>query len=425
MSLAAPLSEKEILDGADGRIQRHRTAEAVVRVLDADGNPLKIGTDVRVEQTRHDFLFGCNIFVLGKLKTPELNAAYEKHFAGLLNYATLPFYWWAYEKEAGEPDHARIGEIAEWCKAHDITMKGHPLAWNYYDPKWIPQDIELARMLQMARIFREVERFEGTIDIWDVVNEATAYDRVQCWKQAPVMTRIIRETGVGPYVRQAFAAARAANPDATLVINDYEHNVDYTTKVLNELLDDDRQPLFDVIGLQSHQHGGALPVLHLWQVCERFAAYGKPLHWTENTFVSGKQGWNLAEAEPGFEWESTPEGEKRQAEDATRFYTVLFSHPAVEAITWWDFADGMAWQAAPAGLIDKNGKPKPAYNALKDLIKGKWWTTTTAKTGEDGSVKFRGFFGKYKLTVPSADAEKTATFGLHKTTEGPIEVRLK
>ncbi|MBI4579347.1 MAG: endo-1,4-beta-xylanase [Planctomycetes bacterium] len=424
MALGGPLSEKEILDGADARIQQHRTAEVVLRILDG-GEPLPAGTQVRIEQTNHDFLFGCNIFALGRLGTPEANAAYETHFAELLNYATLPFYWWGYETKPGQPGHDRIDEIARWCKAHDVKMKGHPLAWNYVDPKWIPRDVDLAASLQMARIHREVTRFKDAIDIWDVVNEATAYDRQECRKNAPVLTRVIRDAGVGPYLRRAFATARAANPSATLVINDYRDEQDYAAKVLTELVDDDGKPMYDVIGIQSHQHGGAWSIRHIWDVCERFARFGKPLHFTETTFLSGKLGWNLAEATPGFDWESTPDGEKWQSEHAVRFYTVLFSHPAVEAITWWDFADKSSWQRAPAGLLDRNLKPKPAYEALKALVKGEWWTRTMAQAEPDGTARFHGFLGEYKLMVGEGDAVRTGTFALHKTTTGPIEVRLK
>lgn len=424
LAMAAP-SEKEILDGADARIQQHRTAEVVVRVLDSDGKPVAGGTEIRIEQTRHEFLFGCNIFVLGKFKTPEQNAAYEKLFAELLNYATLPFYWWGYEAAPDKPGHDRIEEIARWCKEHNVTMKGHPLAWNYVDPPWIPKDLDLARSLQMARIYRETTHFKGAIGIWDVVNEATAYDRPELWKNAPVTTGVIREQGVGPYVRGAFAAARAANPEATLVINDYRDGEDYAHKVLNELVDAEGKPLYDVIGMQSHQHGGAWSVKHTWEVCELFARYGKPIHFTETTFLSGKLGWGLADADKNFKWESTPEGEQRQADDAARFYTVLFSHPSVQAITWWDFADGMAWQQAPAGLIGKDLTPKPAYERLKSLIKGKWWTKTTVSAGDNGAARFRGFFGNYRVSVGEGDAAKFAEFTLNRSVAGPIEVRLK
>ena len=74
-------ADAEPLAGADARIREHRTSEAVVTVLDASGQPLPPDTAVHIEQTRHAFLFGCNIFALDRLRTPEDNAAYAKRFA--------------------------------------------------------------------------------------------------------------------------------------------------------------------------------------------------------------------------------------------------------------------------------------------------------------------------------------------------------
>ena len=48
---------------------------------------------------------------------------------------------------------------------------------------------------------------------------------------------------------------------------------------------------------------------------------------------------------------TTEQGERWHADEVERFYTMLFSHPAVTAITWWDFADRNAWQSAPAGFL--------------------------------------------------------------------------
>ena len=42
----------------------------------------------------------------------------------MLNFATLPFYWWNYERQQGKPDDARTEEIIRWCKAKNITTKG-------------------------------------------------------------------------------------------------------------------------------------------------------------------------------------------------------------------------------------------------------------------------------------------------------------
>ncbi|HQK96137.1 MAG TPA: hypothetical protein PLD23_21755, partial [Armatimonadota bacterium] len=50
------LSRPEILDRADARIAEHRMGDAVIKVVDANGEPVT-GATVRVEQVRHDFLF--------------------------------------------------------------------------------------------------------------------------------------------------------------------------------------------------------------------------------------------------------------------------------------------------------------------------------------------------------------------------------
>jgi endo-1,4-beta-xylanase len=55
-------------------------------------------------------------------------------------------------------------------------------------------------------------------------------------------------------------------------------------------------------------------------------------------------------------------------------YALLFAHPAVHALTWWDFSDRGAWQGAAAGLVRQDMSPKPAYERLRELIKGEWWT---------------------------------------------------
>ena len=73
-------------------------------------------------------------------------------------------------------------------------------------------------------------------------------------------------------------------------------------------------------------------------------------------------------AERRTDWPTTPEGEQRQAAEAESFYGVLLAHPAVEAITWWDFPDG-CWLNAPSGLVRKDMTPKPAYERLLKLVR--------------------------------------------------------
>jgi len=409
----------EILATADERIRRYRMADGVVRVVDADGKPLA-GATTQVEQVRHAFLFGCNIFKLGRCKTKAQEAEYRRRFAALLNYATLPFYWWGYEPQQGKPDYPRTEQIIRWCRAHGITMKGHPLVWNYNEPAWLPDDPEQVKQLQLQRVFDCVRRFRGKIDIWDVVNEATHFDRPELFKQAAKLTRTWQKYGRAGFAVLAFQAARQANPNATLLINDYRTDEAYAETVISRLVDEQGRRVYDVIGIQSHMHGGVWSTEQIWQVCERFARFGVPLHFTETTILSGQQGWELKKQGKVQQWSSTPEGEAYQARQVVRFYTVLFSHPAVEAITWWDFTDQNAWQGAPAGLLREDMSPKPAYEELMKLIKGKWWTKRKLTTDAQGRAKFRGFLGRYKVVVQTDAQTRTRSFEL--TRDGPNEV---
>jgi endo-1,4-beta-xylanase len=410
-------TDEAVVGQAQERIRRYRMGTVSLRLTGPNGQPLSPGLSVRISQTRHKFLFGCNIFKLGRCRTVEDNAAYEKQFAELLNYATLPFYWWQYEGRKGRPDDERTEEIVRWCNAHGVTMKGHPLAWNYVDPRWLADCTpEEAMRLQFERIGRCAQRFKGKIDIWDVVNEATAYDREELKKRAPKLTQAIAKMGVPEYIRTAFKTARQANPQAVLLINDYRLDAAYADNVISQLVDEAGKPMYDVIGIQSHMHGGYWGAARAWDVCERFARFGKPLHFTETTVVSGPR--------KGSVWTTTPEGEQDQAKRVTEFYTVLFSHPAVEAITWWDFTDQGAWQQAPAGLVRSDMSPKPAYEQLHGLIKGQWWTKVETTTGSGGSANLEGFLGEYAIEARLADRPLTGTFLLEKDRKSPVEVRL-
>jgi endo-1,4-beta-xylanase len=281
--------------------------------------------------------------------------------------------------------------------------------------------LEEIRRLQMARIDDCVSRFAGLIDRWDVVNEATDFDRAEfAIHRAPKHTAMWKQVGQIEFTRECFTHARKAGPKATLLVNDYRTDPAYE-RVIEQLVDNDGKRLYDVIGIQSHMHGGPWPTGKIWQVCERFSRFSVPLHFTETTILSGRKGWQRPQP-----WDSTPEGEAYQARETARFYTMLFSHPAVEAITWWDFSDYHAWQEAPAGLLRKDMTPKPVYNELKKLIKGKWWTAATLKTGTDGQAKLRGFLGQYRVTVSlDGKQETTKEFTLAKGQQNRWTVKLE
>lgn len=392
------MKDRELLAGAEERIEKHRKAQATLKVLNARGRPVPDAT-VDVEQTRHAFLFGCNIFPLFEYQG-EQHEQYGKQFAELFNYATLAFYWGAYEPEQGRPQAERNERIARWCQARGIVTKGHPLVWHEVYPRWAPTTREAVKPLLKERVRSIIKQFAGRIDIWDVVNEATVAQRFQNgigdWA---------RQEGAVEMVAECLAWAREANPKATLLYNDF--NLSPAFEQLVEALVKRKAPI-DAIGIQSHMHRGEWSLQQVWEVCETYAQFGLPLHFTEVTVLSGQHGWELPPP-----WRSTPEGELRQAEYVRKLYLLLFSHPAVQAITWWDFMDG-GWQGAPAGLLRVDLSPKPTYERLKRLIRQTWWTKTTLRTNRQGQATLKGFLGDYRFKVRTTKGEHTQTCTLRK-----------
>jgi endo-1,4-beta-xylanase len=383
-------------------VLEHRVVDVELGVVGADGT-LLIDTDVVVEQVDHAFRFGCTGFQAIELAAGELDeerrVAAEQllsHWLELFNTTTLPFYWGRFEPSRGQPDTERLRGAARWFVDRGVQVKGHPLCWHTVSPPWLTElPTSEIRELQLARIRRDVADFTGLIDTWDVINEAVIMPVFTAERNG--ITRLAQEVGRLEMVRMTFEAARETNPAATLLINDFDLSADYE-RLIEECLEAGIR--IDAIGLQSHMHQGYRGVEWTERIHERYARFGLPLHWTENTLVSGElmpahivdlNDWQVDD------WPTTPDGEARQADELATHYRTLVAHPSVASITWWDIQDG-GWLNAPTGLIRADGSLKPSFEALRNLIKGEWWLgPTTLRTDAGGIVRFSGWPGDYAV----------------------------
>ena len=373
-----------------------RARPIVLSLKQHDGSPAA-GVAVTVRQTRDRFLFGSNAFGLADGETDARRERYRERFADLFNFATLPFYWGQYERASGEPAYARLHGMATWCRQHGIVPKGHTLCWHNVPPKWVADmPLDTQHRLQMQRVTREVTAFRSLVDMWDVVNEAVA---TPTHERAPnPMTRLVRQHGVVPILKEAFTAARQANPEAILLLNDFDHWSGNYEQLIEQCLA--AGVPIDAIGIQSHMHNGYIGRDRVLEVCESLGRFGKPIHWTEVSLISGEphpdNNWHTQLPD----WYSTPDGEARQANEVVDFYTTLYGCPHVEAITWWDLADGQ-WLGAPSGLLRADLTPKPAYTALRKLIRETWaFAPVSVRTDAVGQVTFRAPPGDYVCDAP-------------------------
>lgn len=396
---AAEKREQDLLDRCAALIDQHRKSDAVVRLMDATGRPVA-GAQVTIEQTRHDFLFGCNIYAFDGSGDESLDATYKNRFDELFNYATVGFYWKGYEPEKGKPHYAKTDKVVAWCAQRGIQCKGHPLLWGDAAgvPRWSKG--QPSAEVQRQRIIDITTRYRGKITFWEVVNEPAHFPDQ-------------------PSINDPYRWAREADPTAHLIVNDYHVLADGTPEFLLLLKNAmaDGVP-FDGIGIQAHEpRTMRFPLDQAWRILDEYAALGKALHITEFTPCSG--GLKITGSHRQGNWD-----EAAQAEYAAKFYRVCFAHPSIMAITWWDLSDRGAWLPG-GGMLRADMSPKPVYDELRRLIHTEWNTRVSGQADREGHCAFRGFHGQYRITVEAQGKQAASTMHLKKGAANEVTITLR
>jgi endo-1,4-beta-xylanase len=271
--------------------------------------------------------------------------------------------------------------LVDFAAAHGLLCRGHNLLWYWATPKWFKElrHRETARTAMLRRVTDMVSRYRGRIDSWDVVNEpVNPADERGDHLRADVFLEQI-----GPeYLGLAHNAARAADPQARLVVNEY--GVEYDTPDMDrkraavlDVLDTMRKrhiPV-DALGIQAHLSVGRYPFSEqkLRDFLRQAAAMGLEIQITELDCTD-----ELAPAEIAAR-------DRMVADEYRRFLNVALDEPAVKMVMTWGLSDRYSWivrhEDNPEARrqdgteerplpFDRDLQRKPAWHALAGAFAG-------------------------------------------------------
>ncbi|HEY8542758.1 MAG TPA: endo-1,4-beta-xylanase [Pseudothermotoga sp.] len=405
-------------------IEKNRKVPVSITVIDSSGKALK-NAYLECNQLSHEFLFGNapeylifayapsfyrrgSRFGIRPISENDLEI-YKKYYIELFNCATVPaFYWADYEPAEGFlPLIDATKKIIQWLNDNNIVVKGHTLVWGNAPgvgvPGWVRAkgangEWKEVEELLHKRIVREVNEFKNEIHMWDVVNE-------------PIVQRWFDNLGKN-YIAESYKLAKQIDPNAKLVLNEFGLLTNNDTRqkfitLARKLIDE--KVSVDIIGIEAHIFNAndiknqLTNLDKIYSALDEIAKLGKPIHITEFQIP-------LSAVIEAFNVDVNT-AEQLQAEIAKVFYTVFFSHPAVEAIVYWNFY--RAWQVG-SGFLRDDFTLKPIYYVLKDLIHKEWKTSISAQTDTNGTVIFMGFPGLYRIDIKYAYQEMTLDINVSK-----------
>jgi endo-1,4-beta-xylanase len=250
--------------------------------------------------------------------------------------------------------------MVKFAAANGIAMKGHTFVWHQQNAPYVEglKTRDEAIALLQEQITTVMTRYKGKIREYDVANEVLNEDGTM---RDTVWLRTIGDD----YLDIAFKAARAADPDAKLYLNDYNNEYEGSAKgdgfyELAKALKQRNVPI-DGVGFQLHVMGTApLNADNLRSNVRRFAALGLLASFTE--------------IDVRIPVPVTPEMEATQTEVYRQLLDIALTEPNARSFIVWGYTDKRSWIPAAfpgfgsAHLFDRAEKSKPAYEALKEMI---------------------------------------------------------
>ena len=319
----------------------------------------------RPNGSRLTTLFGAD---LGGTLLDEISA---RNFLATFNAGVIQFSWHDTEKTEGRYDWGRSDRQIEWCAAHNLKTCSGPLL--RFDTAGVPDwlylwegDVEAVTGFMTEYVRATVTRYRGKVQVWQCAGRLNAGDLLglsveQKLKMAVRAVEIVRHND-----NRTPAIVTFDQPWGEYVS---QMEMDLPLHLADTLI---RANLgLAGVGLEinfGYHPRGTQPrdVLELSRQLDRWSMLGLPLL-VSLVVPSGSGKDPLARLKP----QPVPSGWNPELQEqwAKHYVPLILSKPAVQAIVWNQIRDDETHDLAFGGLIDRQGRPKPAMAQLAAIRK--------------------------------------------------------
>ena len=265
--------------------------------------------------------------------------------------------------------------IAEFCRKHNLPLRGHTLVWHsqfanwmFVDKKGEPVTKEVFYARLEDHIKTVVERYKDIIYCWDVVNEAMIDDDNA---ENPYRQSLLYQIAGDEFIAKAFEYAHEADPNALLFYNDYNAaNPGKRDRIYNMVkkMKDAGVPIHG-IGMQGHYNIYGPSNEDIDAAISKYKTLVDHIHFTElDIRVNEEMGGQLQFSREGVKITSKVQRMQEKKYDA--LFKILRKHKdVVKNVTFWNLSDRDSWLGANNYPLpfDTEYKPKNLYKIIKDF----------------------------------------------------------